>query len=396
MRRDKWFKDNSGFSLIEVVLAVAILALVALPIINYFTYSSLQAVEGRDRQCATTAAENVVEELSSYSDYTQIKELTATPDPAGPVPSAVPVWQKSSPKPGESPDPQSDYIQRPITVNGFHYVAKVQIQYGVYNSGTKAIGSGETIGSGTGDVRNPKYNDYYIPSPSEVYAPSNVVAAEDDELDFALSELFTTLSASAPGASGTMADRDTIRAGLSRVIHIDVGYKDTEKKEYAVHVYYTYGYSGHTVNVTLEKAEIPINQFKGVFVFYDPLILDGPEEVSVNVDSDIPLSESDRVSDETIVDDMEFYFAVQDTVKDSYRLHIEAGRASDAKYFANDITLDGVVGNPQEPGGEGSSKNSFVSRNQKERIGRIFVDVYETAGKKAGEVAAHMETTMAE
>lgn len=396
MRRDKWFKDDSGFSLIEVVLAVAILALVALPIINYFTYSSLQAIEGRDRQCATTAAENVVEELSSYSNYTQIKDLTATPDPAGPVPSEAPIWQKSSPAPGESPDPQSDYLQRPVTVNGFQYVAKVQIQYGVYNSSTKAIGSGETIGSGTGDIRSPKYNDYYIPSPSEVYAPSNAVAAEDDELDFALSELFTTLSASAPGASGSIADRDTIRAGLSRVIHIDVNYKDTEKKEYAVHVYYTYEYSGHTVNVTLEKAEIPVNQFKGVFVFYNPLRLDTQEEVSMNIASDIPRSESDRISDETIVDDMEFYFAVQDTVTDSYRLHIEAGRAADAKFFANDITLVGVVGNPQEPGGVGTTKNSFVSRNKKERIGRILVDIYETAGKKAGEVAAHMETTMAE
>ena len=158
MFRNKWLKDDSGFSLIEVVLAVAILALVALPIINYFTYSSLHAIEGRDRQCATTAAENVVEELSSYSNYTQIKGLTATPDPSGPAPSSAPVWQKSSPKPGESPDPQSDYLERPVTVDGFDYKARVQIQYGVYQSGAKAIAAGEKIGGGTGDLRSPKYN----------------------------------------------------------------------------------------------------------------------------------------------------------------------------------------------------------------------------------------------
>ncbi len=77
---------------------------------------------------------------------------------------------------------------------------------------------------------------------------------------------------------------------------------------------------------------------------------------------------------------------------------VEGGNSLEGIYFrfANDITLDGVVGNPQEPGGVGTTKNSFVSRNKKERIGRILVDIYETAGKKAGEVAAHMETTMAE
>lgn len=397
MFRNKWLKDDSGFSLIEVVLAVAILALVALPIINYFTYSSLQAIEGRDRQCATTAAENVVEELSSYSNYTQIRDLTATPDPAGPASSAAPVWQKSSPKPGESPDPQSDYLERPVTVDGFDYVAKVQVQYGVYKSGTKAIVAGEKVGSGTGDLRSPKYNSYNIPSPSEVYAPSNAVAVEDDELDTALSELFTTLSASAPGTSGAIADRDAIRAGLTRVIHIDIDYKDIEKKEYAVHVYYRYEYSGHTVDVTLEKAEIPINQFKGVFLFYNPLVTDKEEKVIMNIASNIPCSEDQRVSDETIVNDMEFYFAVQGTVdKTEYKLDIAAGTATGAKFFANDIMLTSVTGNLQEGSDPGDKMHSFVGRKQKERIGRILVDIYDTAGKKAGEVVAHMETTMAE
>ena len=42
-------QDDRGFSLIEVVLAVAILALVTLPIINYFTYSGLRTADGRDK-----------------------------------------------------------------------------------------------------------------------------------------------------------------------------------------------------------------------------------------------------------------------------------------------------------------------------------------------------------
>lgn len=390
MRLNKYLKDDSGFTLIEVMLAVAILALVALPIINYFTYSSVRTIEGRDKQTATTAAEDVIEELSSYSHYDQIKKLTATPDPAGPAPSSAPVWRDSSPGPGESPDPQSDYIERTVTIDGFDYLAKVQIQYGVYNSSTKTIKTGEKVGSGTGDVTDPKYNDYDIPNPSEVYAPSNVVAEEDDEKDTALSDIYTTLS-----ASGSTVDWTTIGDNMKRTICVDIDYKDSSKKQYAIHVYYKYEYAGKSVQVTLEKSEIEVNKFKSVFVFYDPLKTDYKDlhsqaEAEIHVNSDIPQTESERVADETIVNDMEFYFAVQGTVPNNYKLHVSAGRAENAKYFVNDIILTGL------PGSDGMTKNPFIIREQTERIGRILVDVYETAGKKAGQVVAHMETTLAE
>lgn len=389
---EKCLKDDSGFSLVEVVLAMAILALVALPIINYFTYSSVRTIEGRDRQSATTAAEDVLEELGSYSHYDQIKNLTATPDPAGPTPSSAPVWRDSSPAPGKTPDPQSDYIERTVTVDGFDYLAKVQIQYGVYQTGTKTLNTGEKVGSGTGDVTDPEFNDYYIPNPSEVYAPSNVVATEDDQIDMALSEFYTTLN-----AAGTPVGMDVIRAGMKRTICTDIGYKDSSKKQYAVHVYYKYEYGGNTIQCTLQKAEIEVNQFKGVFIFYDPMTTNSREEAEVNVDSSIPVTEDQRVADETIVNDMEFYYAVQDAVTNTYLLYITTANAKNAKYFANDITLGGVVENPQVSGGAGGTfKNPYILKERTERIGRILVDVYETAGKKAGEVVAHMETTMAE
>ena len=147
----------------------------------------------------------------------------------------------------------------------------------------------------------------------------------------------------------------------------------------------------------MEKAEIPINQFKGVFLFYNPLVTDKEEKVIMNIASNIPCSEDQRVSDETIVNDMEFYFAVQGTVdKTKYKLDIAAGTATGAKFFANDIMLTSVTGNLQEGSDPGDKMHSFVGRKQKERIGRILVDIYDTAGKKAGEVVAHMETTMAE
>ena len=71
-------QNDQGFSLIEVILAVAILALVTLPIINYFTYSGLRTADGRDKQSATVVAENVLDELNSYDNFEQIENIASS------------------------------------------------------------------------------------------------------------------------------------------------------------------------------------------------------------------------------------------------------------------------------------------------------------------------------
>ena len=346
---EKWSTDDGGFSLIEVILAVAILALMTLPILNYFTNSSLRTIDGRDKQTATMAAENVMEELSIFSNYEQIRELTATPDPAAPTPSAESGWKTSEPESGEAEDPKSDYIEKKLTLNGFDFLAKVRINYGVYHSGTKTINdsAGEEIGSGTGDVIRSEFNDYKIPNPSEVYSESNVVASENDEIDTALSEIYTTVQAAGAGS----VTYKNIRDNMSRTICVDVSY--LSDKEYSIRVYYLYSYSynGSTyqAEVTLENKAVEKSKFKRVFVFYDPL-------------------------------------------RPDYKISVDCVNALNAKFFTNVGDIMGVTSNE-------SGTNDFVERKSKERIGRIFVDIYELApnGRRWGDKpVAHMETTMAE
>ena len=405
---EKWSTDDGGFSLIEVILAVAILALMTLPILNYFTNSSLRTIDGRDKQTATMAAENVMEELSIFSNYEQIRELTATPDPAAPTQSAESGWRTSEPESGEAEDPKSDYIEKKLTLNGFDFLAKVRINYGVYHSGTKTINdsAGEEIGSGTGDVIRSEFNDYKIPNPSEVYSESNVVASENDEIDTALSEIYTTVQAAGAGS----VTYKNIRDNMSRTICVDVSY--LSDKEYSIRVYYLYSYSynGSTyqAEVTLENKAVEKSKFKRVFVFYDPLRpgqIQDPVRVrtgsEVSGSKQIPTSEGDRASEETgtVVKDMEFYFAVQITKPEvlatkpaDYKISVDCVNALNAKFFTNVGDIMGVTSNE-------SGTNDFVERKSKERIGRIFVDIYELApnGRRWGDKpVAHMETTMAE
>ena len=150
------------------------------------------------------------------------------------------------------------------------------------------------------------------------------------------------------------------------------------------------------------------SKFKRVFVFYDPLRpgqIQDPVRVrtgsEVSGSKQIPTSEGDRASEETgtVVKDMEFYFAVQITKPEvlatkpaDYKISVDCVNALNAKFFTNVGDIMGVTSNE-------SGTNDFVERKSKERIGRIFVDIYELApnGRRWGDKpVAHMETTMAE
>lgn len=395
-----WLKeslgDDRGFSLIEVIMAVAILALMTLPILNYFTNSSLRAIDGRDKQTATMAAENVIEELESYSNHDQIRSLLASPDPAA---SATPsVWSASAPETDEK-----TYMQRDLKINDVAYRAKVQINYGVYNSSTKVVdeSSGETIGSGSGDVVGQKFNSYAIPNPSEVYSLSNVVAVEDDEIDMALSEFYTTILASGSGSSVTM---DTIRAGIKRTMCVDISYKNVDKKEYMIRVYYLYEYgTTYKTEVTLQQTDVEKSKLKNIFVFYNPLRSGVVEDtVRVRTGNEVPGGEQiplDQVPGDTgtPVNDIKFYFAVQATDPSPYKITVLSGNAMAAKYYSNVSTINGVTASASDPGA--ARPNAFVdTKSGKRRIGRIYVDIYEVMpdGSESDTVSAHMETTQAE
>lgn len=445
MRSNRWIKDNSGFSLVEVLLALAVLALVTLPIVNYFTYSSVQTIDGREKQTATMAAEDVMEELKAYSNHDQIAKLVETPDPSATAvpseskdtyivqvfnrytydttlgtsvskdeiknglkrvlcihidkksnvlsagstpdpsatPSAIPVnqemWEEdNSPvpeyttEPDASPEPID--IKRKVVVNDEEYLAKVHFDYDRYDSNTLTTG-GAGIWS--------EYNDYYVPQPNEVYADTNVVAVEDDEVDTAVSEIYTDLmsSASTPGSVAGVITKD----------------------------------------VMVEETEIRRDKLKNIFVFYKPAWDNKTENFKVTFGADITDEDVKKLS---------FYLTYQDMsgtedgetpapgtspipgITDAignYTIKMnDSPMAMYAKFYSNlnrptyeDNSIN--VDNSTSPGFE-LQKNSalkfdsYVSKNRKKRIAKIYVDIFEsneTTFSKENAIA-HVESTMAE
>lgn len=356
MRYKEWLQDNSGFSLIEVVLAVAILALVTLPIMNYFTYSSQQAFEGRDKQTANLVAESVLEDLNSYNNYKQIEELAVEG-----------AWQV------DTTDISCTSMYTIKQNNNRKYDVEVKVDYDEYDKDTRTITE-----SGIGDEIDTQYNDYEIPRPSEIYSASNIVASEDDQVDQALSEFYIASKATVP--------KETILNQMNRTICVDVSYASAAKDLYRVKVFYLYEYNGSSCESIVEDGEIEVDKLENVFVFYNLHRDDvSDERISTSFASDIP--------DEK-VKNLRIYFACQKsdsiTPPSDYRLTQVStdSRANLAKYFTNVAITDFELAKKED-----GSPDDFVTKEKTKRIGAITAYVREEGDS---EILATLSTTKAE
>lgn len=59
-------KNNKGFTLIEVLVSIAMLGLLLVPLLNYFSNNTKLNIKEKETQRATTIAQSVMEEFKSY------------------------------------------------------------------------------------------------------------------------------------------------------------------------------------------------------------------------------------------------------------------------------------------------------------------------------------------
>ncbi len=78
MRQKRKGNSNRGFTLVEVLVAVVILAVVVVPLLNSFYTASRTNAKAKKLMDATTAAQNVFEELKAEKLDDFIHDHTAT------------------------------------------------------------------------------------------------------------------------------------------------------------------------------------------------------------------------------------------------------------------------------------------------------------------------------
>ena len=265
-------QNDQGFSLIEVILAVAILALVTLPIINYFTYSGLRTADGRDKQSATVVAENVLDELNSYDNFEQIENIASS----GAVDAAS--WTVV-PDPSDPTKFTYTDLTKKVQLNGYDYEAKVHITYTDHTtSDGKTYDTGydsNTVTKDTNEAITSEFNDYEIPNPNRIYGKESVVAKEEDQLDRAISYFLTN---EATDSNTFFTKYNLIKDKLDRRLAIHLEYKDGDPDIYRVKVSYLYELNGANISPNIENgvyeapleiSEVKRESLKNIYVFYN-------------------------------------------------------------------------------------------------------------------------------
>ena len=253
-------------------MAVAILALVTLPIINYFTYSGIRTADGRDKQSATVVAENVLDELNSYDNFEQIENIASS----GAVDAAS--WTVV-PDPSDPTKFTYTDLTKKVQLNGYDYEAKVHITYTDHTtSDGKTYDTGydsNTVTKDTNEAITSEFNDYEIPNPNRIYGKESVVAKEEDQLDRAISYFLTN---EATDSNTFFTKYNLIKDKLDRRLAIHLEYKDGNPDIYKVKVSYLYELNGANISsnikngvyeAPLEISEVKRESLKNIYVFYN-------------------------------------------------------------------------------------------------------------------------------
>lgn len=72
-------QNNAGYSLLEVILAMAILAIISIPLLSYFTDSMKYNMMMADKQHATTLAQEVAESIKAQNKLIVKKKVSGSP-----------------------------------------------------------------------------------------------------------------------------------------------------------------------------------------------------------------------------------------------------------------------------------------------------------------------------
>ena len=422
-------KSVEGFSLIEVIIAVAILAILSVPILVYFTDSAVQSAHGRDEQAADLAAQSVIEEIDSIDGFKNIEQhlgdtenwdVTSVADNSQGKTLLVRNNISVNPDlgivstPVTTVDEDGNEIEVDTSSDIYNYFATVEIDYGEYYSSVAADaesgeGGGETSDPAdetpTGDTEETtstltaKYNKYDYPEIPEIYSSSSVVIEETDETEMGFNDLFYQINKSAinddsnynideDGNKTLKSDiipMDEIKAKTKRSFVISVTKDATNSNYYNVTGGYKFKYTGDTVVsgggadvstnkesfILIKSAQVKVGNLKNIYFFYSPIGIGGQDEVaSVDLSGLNGIAEADKPSITFIRQSVDGIDASAgkislDTSSDSFGI-------TNANYYTNDslVVIDGASNSDRD--------NGPVKNSQAKRIALVTVRVYYT------------------
>lgn len=324
------YNERDGFSLVEVIIAIAILGIIAMSLLSYFSLASNYSSKGKDTQKADMIAQSIVEEINSYQGVDGIEtKLENATGSAWTVDSLADNTTKKS------------KLTKKMSVDGTDYQAKVTLDYNYIPENSD------------GDETAAKYNDYAMPQLEEVYSKNNVVFSEKDEFQTAISNIV---------CQNTDVSKTAIENAVKRTMCIDFEKDMTNAEICHVRAYYEYKYDGETYTTVLKDAKIEMDKLEHVYLFYHLLRSDVQHEpVRINA-SALSNEKASKVK---------IYFVRQKgshTPPSGYIIDISGeGNYNLLKYASNNVPMQGIT----------SAPGAVIETKKGNRIAEITVEVYD-------------------
>lgn len=254
-------KDNRGFTLIEVILAMAILALVFLPMMKYYTDSARVSRLSRDKQNASFLAESLLEEVRSVRQAEEIRPLMEK--------RGLTVVRETA---HGVPDYKAEYGGY-LTVDDRSYWTRLEVDFAA--------------------EKDLYHNDREIVLPP--FLSANAVQVLEGEQPALAVEYFTGYLDETNGEEAPPAESDVLKS-LERKIIVKIE-KTALDAEYAVTAYesYTSSMAGEEVFDTSDEGSylcreiINKSDWEALYIFYHPM--GDQAEIELFVEEELPLKE---------------------------------------------------------------------------------------------------------
>lgn len=375
---------NGGFSLIEVIIAIVILALITIPLMNYFTDSLRYSAKMGKEQKATLTAQEISEALKAADHLIEQTVDSSTGTVTYNVVN-LPTF------PTDPDDPASDTLTD-ISVDGSGFNTASNPDRGEFIITAKKDNFDVQITLSTDSAANDADRTLI----RGIDSVTDVLILERDQQSEAM-VYYTAANAeycAEDPDNRTRMTQDQIRGNITRTIHVDV---IKNASDYTVQAYYDYRCSGlqGAGSAALEfkssyLVDVKLTSLENLFFLYD-CIVDGSGNLKDDViEFSVPSSSSDPNLS------LGFYLIPQNLpdAGSSYTMEINGCSGTDSRltFRSNYRTSDTLkVG-----GVDVSDKKALTEEGKPVRVLIITTDIYELDHAAGDEPLASMKATKGE
>lgn len=396
--------NTKGFTLMEVLISIAIVGLLFAPMLNFFSHSARMNVNAKNMQRANTVAQSVMEEVRSYGT---IADMTA-------------IYQdtKNTNLVRTESDFKKKCTDKILAADGSFVHSKYYfVHNNLENDGKKYTAKITVDADGTKDMYK-NLNDEEMPVISSLGSGSTVMAAENDQT---LNTLYDYQSRYHK-ATGNDVSLTELASHLQKKIKIKITDKakngvDVLNDMVHVSIYNEYSMGGSyggcdekILSDPLYNEEVAYKKLRGIYLFYNYDVYESTN-IFQGVDIDVEYANHpDWVCDYTLYTVCQRIFnakdfkSIEDTDADKAMTNY-ASINNSRTIITKNIKIGGTdhSTNPQyvpvfsnfaytlSAGGSSEHKNpeamdSIIKTEKIQRLSEVTVQIYDSDGKKCVEL----------